>query len=263
MPYTDINGVQLYYELEGSGEPVVCIHGLQGDASNFESLVPALRGELTVLTFDQRGSGRSGKPDVPYSMQQFADDTAALLEAVGFDSASVFGASMGGMVAQELALRHPGKVRRLVLGCTTAGGRHTIPPSREMLDYVYTREALSPEERTRRFTEFCFTGPWLQDHPLVEERLLEARRRLPLNPDALARRREAMSSHDTWDRLPAIPHTTLVVTGVPDRVIPEGNSRRLAERLPNAELLEIKPSGHLFWIERERETLAALRRFLL
>jgi len=263
MPYTEINGVELYYELEGTGEPLVCIHGLQGDASNFKSLMPRLSRELAVLTFDQRGSGRSGKPDVPYSMQQLADDTTALIKAVGFDSSSVFGVSMGGMIAQEIALRHPGKVRRLVLGCTTAGGRHAIPPSQEMLDYVYTDEALAPEERTRRFTEFCFTGPWLQAHPEVGERLLEERRRLPLNPDALARRREAMSFHDTWDRLPAIPHSTLVVTGVPDRVIPEGNSRRLAERLPNAELLEIRPSGHLFWIEREPETLAALRRFLL
>ncbi|MGA8261885.1 MAG: alpha/beta hydrolase [Arenicellales bacterium] len=263
MTHTNINGAELFHELQGSGEPFVCIHGLQGDATNFATLAAALGRDFTVLTFDQRGSGRSEKPDEPYSLQQLADDTAALIEAVGFDSAFVFGVSMGGMIAQELALRHPEKVRRLVLGCTTAGGHHAIPPSRDTMDYVYTKEPLSAEERTRRFTECCFTAPWLSAHPEVVERLLEARRQLPLDPDALARRREALSAHDTWDRLPSIRQPTLVITGKPDRIIPEANSRLLADRLPNAELLELEPSGHLFWIERERDTLEALRRFLL
>jgi len=122
MQQIRINGVELAYELRGAGAPLVMIHGAQGDQSMFNSVVPAFVNRFQVLTFDQRGSGLSEKPDQACSMAMLADDTAALMDHVGFTSAHILGVSMGGMIAQEFVLCHPQKTRSLVLGCTTPGG---------------------------------------------------------------------------------------------------------------------------------------------
>ena len=144
-----INGVELAYDLQGAGEPLVLIHGAQGDQSMFAGIAPAFANQFRVLTFDQRGSGLSEKPDMEFSMALLADDTAALMEHVGFASAHVIGVSMGGMIAQEFALRHPHKVRSLVLGCTTPGGPKAVRIGGEALTTAYSTEPLSPEERGR------------------------------------------------------------------------------------------------------------------
>ena len=114
-----VNGVNLAYELHGTGDPLVLIHGAQSDRSIFANLLPDFVDQFQVLIFDQRGSGQSEKPDIEYTMGMIADDTAALMEHIGFSAAHVYGVSMGGMIAQELAIRHGAAVRSLVLGCTT------------------------------------------------------------------------------------------------------------------------------------------------
>src|SRR5260221_10277561 len=111
MQRTNINGVELAYEVRGAGEPLVMIHGAQGDQSMFNSVIPAFANRFRILTFDQRGSGLSDKPDHECSMAMLADDTAALMDHVGFTSAHILGVSMGGMIAQEFVLRHPQKTR--------------------------------------------------------------------------------------------------------------------------------------------------------
>src|SRR5271168_2047656 len=126
MDRARINGVELAYELRGEGAPLVMIHGAQGDQSMFAGLAEVFAEDYRVLTFDQRGSGLSGKPDMPYSIAMLADDTAALMDHLGIARAHIIGVSMGGMIAQEFALRHPNKVRSLVLGCTTSGGPKSV-----------------------------------------------------------------------------------------------------------------------------------------
>ena len=122
MQRARVNGVELVYEIHGTGEPLVLIHGAQSDRSIFSGMLTDFTDQFEVLTFDQRGSGQSEKPDVEYTMGMIADDTAALMDHVGFSSAHIYGVSMGGMIAQELAIRHATHVRSLVLGCTTPGG---------------------------------------------------------------------------------------------------------------------------------------------
>ena len=126
MERARVNGIEIAYELRGAGIPLVMIHGAQGDQSMFTGMASAFASNYRVLTFDQRGSGLSEKPDMPYSIAMLADDTAALMDHLNIPSAHIIGVSMGGMVAQEFALSHPHKVRSLVLGCTTPGGPKSI-----------------------------------------------------------------------------------------------------------------------------------------
>ncbi|MCS6925720.1 MAG: alpha/beta hydrolase [Candidatus Binatia bacterium] len=257
-----VNGVELVYELHGTGEPLVLIHGAQGDRSMFFGLTPVFAQRFRVLTFDQRGSGESEKPDMAYSIALLADDTAALMDHVGFASAHVIGVSMGGMIAQELALRHPHKVRSLVLGCTTPGGPHAVRLGGEAFARAYAAVPLSPEERGRALAEAAFTKGYIEKHPEVIAELVEARRQRPLDPEALARRLQAAHAHDTYDRLPQIACPTLVITGKDDALISWENSRLLAERIPGATLVVLAPAGHVFWVEQAERAQSAILSFL-
>lgn len=257
-----VNGVELVYDLQGSGEPLVLIHGGQGDRSTFFWMLPWFAGQFQVLTFDQRGSGESEKPDMEYSIALLADDTAALMDHVGFSSAHIIGESMGGMIAQELALRHPHKVRSLVLGCTTPGGPKAIPLGGAALAKAYSTDSLSPEERGRALAEAAFTKGYIERHPGIIPALIEARRQKPLDPVAFSHRLQAAYAHDTYDRLPYIACPTLVITGKDDALISWENSRILAKRIPGAKLVLLEPAGHAFWVEQPEKSREAILAFL-
>jgi pimeloyl-ACP methyl ester carboxylesterase len=148
-------------QLRGAGAPLVMIHGAQGDQTMFTGLATALASHFHVLTFDQRGSGLSEKPDMEYSIALLADDTAALMDHIGFSAAHIIGVSMGGTIAQELALRHAHKVLSLVLGCTTAGGRQAIRIGGSTFAVAYSTQPMSAEERERALTEAAFTKKFI------------------------------------------------------------------------------------------------------
>jgi pimeloyl-ACP methyl ester carboxylesterase len=255
--------VRTYYELHGHGEPLVCLHGLQGDSSHFRGLLPALSRAYRTLIFDQRGSGLSDKPMMDYSTALLADDAAALMDAVGFGSAHVLGVSMGGMIAQELALRHPHKVKSLILGCTRAGGPHAVELSEDpAMTEAYTTQEISAEERARALARATFTEGYLQNNPGIIDALIAARRERPLDPEALTRRRQAIDRHNTYEGLPSIHCPTLIITGRQDKIVAWENSCVLAERIPHATLRVLDPAGHLFWFEQADATQEAVLAFL-
>ena len=262
MERASINGLEMAYALSGSGAPLVMIHGAQGDQTMFAEMSAAFAGAFRVLTFDQRGSGLSEKPDFDYSMAMIADDTAALMEHVGFDAAHVIGVSMGGMIAQELALRHPRKVRSLVLGCTSPGGARAIRDDGNAFAGAYSLTPMPPEERGRLLAQAVFSSGHLARHPEIVAAMIEARRNRPLDTAALSHRMAAIETHDTYDRLPRIACPTLVITGRDDALIPWQNSRLIAERIPGAKLEVLDPAGHCFWLERPEDSRAAIVRFL-
>jgi pimeloyl-ACP methyl ester carboxylesterase len=257
-----VNGVEMHYDLQGTGEPLVLIHGAQGDRSMFSGLVPVFAKQFQVLTFDQRGSGQSEKPDMDYSIALLADDTAALMDQVGFTSAHIIGVSMGGMIAQELVLRHPQKVRSLVLGCTTPGGPKAVRLGGEALTNAYSTTPMSAEERGKALAEAAFTKGYIEQHPEIIPAMIEARRQRPIDPVALGHRMKAAYAHNTYDRLPQIACPTLVITGKDDALISWENSRILAERIPGAQLVLLEPAGHVFWTEQPEQSLAAILTFL-
>ncbi|MGH7916211.1 MAG: alpha/beta fold hydrolase [Candidatus Binataceae bacterium] len=258
-----INGLEFAYELRGAGAPLVMIHGAQGDQSMFDGMAGLFANHFRVLTFDQRGSGLSDKPDMNYSIGLLADDTAALMDHVGFSAGHVIGVSMGGTIAQELALRHPPKVRSLVLGCTTPGGSKAIRIGGNAFTAAYSTQPMPAEERGRALVEAAFTKGYIEQHPEIIPAMIEARRRRPLDPDALDRRMKAVLRHDAYDRLPQISCPALVITGREDVLIAWENSRILAERIPGAQLVVIEAAGHCFWLEQPELAHKAILRFLV
>ena len=258
MPAAAVNDIEIAYDLVGSGPPLVLIHGAQSDRSVFGSLLPVLEPRFRVLLFDQRGIGGSSKPDAVMSIALLADDTAALMETVGLPRAHIFGVSMGGMIAQELALRHPGRVDRLILGCSTPGGPHRLNFADENAQAAYSTESLSAEERARALAETIFTPAFLDTHPEVLEGLMRSRADHPLEPTAFAHRLRAAEGHDTHDRLGEIAAPTLVITGENDAIIPSDHSRVLARGIPGARLVVLEPAGHGFWIEQREASVDAI-----
>jgi len=262
MERARVNGTELAYALRGNGAPLVMIHGAQGDQSMFADLASVCAAGFRVLTFDQRGSGLSEKPDMDYSIAMLADDTAALMDHLGLSPAHVIGVSMGGMIAQELALRHPQKVRSLILGCTTPGGPNEIRAAGNAMAGAYSLHPMSAEERGAALAQAVFSKGHLERHPEIVAAMIEARRQRPIDPIALGHRMKALHGHDTYDRLPKINCPTLVITGKDDALIAWENSRLLAERIPGARLEILDPAGHCFWLERPEESRTAILRFL-
>jgi pimeloyl-ACP methyl ester carboxylesterase len=262
MEYASINEVKIAFDLRGAGTPVMMIHGAQGDQTMFNELATAFSHDYQVLTFDQRGSGLSGKPNSEYTIAQLADDTAALMNHVGFERAHIIGVSMGGMIALEFALRHQARVRALVLGCTTPGGPKAVRIGGTAFNDAYSTRSMSSEERGRALAEAAFTKGYIARHPEIIPAMIESRRQRPLDPTVLGWRLKAAMKHDVFDRLSGIVSPTLVITGKDDALISWENSRILGEQIPHAKLVLLEPAGHCFWLEKPEESRAAIQEFL-
>jgi len=262
MERARINGVELAYELRGAGDPIVMIHGAQGDQSMFNGMWNDFVSSHRVLTFDQRGSGLSEKPDMPYSIAMLADDTAALMDHLKIARAHIIGVSMGGMIAQELALRHPAKVRSLTLGCTTPGGPNAVRATAGLSTNAYSTKPMTPEDRGKALAEAAFSKGYLEKHPEIIASMIESRRRRPIDNTAFPHRMKAASEHNTYDRLGEIKAPTLVITGKDDALIAWENSRILSERIKGAEEVILEPAGHCFWMEKPQESHDAIAGFI-
>jgi pimeloyl-ACP methyl ester carboxylesterase len=262
MPKARVNDIQLYYEESGQGEPLLLIMGLGATVRSWSEQIPTFSREFQVIPFDNRGAGRSDKPAVPYSIALFADDTAGLMDALGIDSAHVYGQSMGGFIAQELALRHPQRVRTLVLGSSSCGGRQAVAGSPENLAIIGIMNTLTPREAAEKGLPLLYSEAFIARHrdALIQRSLWEAELRSP--PDAFGRQVQAAIRHDTSDRLPDIRCPTLVITGSDDKVVPTDNSRILAERIPGAELAVLPGAGHGYLVEKAAESNAIVLEFL-
>jgi 3-oxoadipate enol-lactonase len=259
MPFIDANGARLHYEDGGEGPPLLLIAGIPAIADDWLPLAEPLRERgRRVIAFDNRGSGESETTPGPYTTALLADDAAALLDSLDAAPAHVFGMSLGGMIAQELALRHPQKVRRLVLGCTHSGFADAIQPE-PAVGRAFAAPVDTWPERIELLAPFAFARG--ADPALVEPFI--AKKRGDAQSDTGYRAQtDAVIAHDATGRLAQIAAPTLVITGDDDRVIPAANSERIADAIPNARLEVIAGAGHLFFLERPAETLAVLERFL-
>jgi 3-oxoadipate enol-lactonase len=262
--FADANGARLYYEVYGDGEPLLMITGIGLDHESWADVVPAFAPEFKVIVFDPRGTGQSSFPEgVDPTMAVMADDAAALLDALGVDAAHVFGWSMGGMVAQEAALRHPEKIRSLILGASTPGGPHSIPSEDWALAALTAFLMQGRDVTTPDFLETLFSPAYVADH---RSEAIEYVQRINAGPPApapvIAAQAQALASHDTYDRLPSITAPTLIINGTDDPIVPVENARILAERIPGAELTLVEGARHLAGTEKPAEVVGAMLDFL-
>ena len=229
MPRISVNGLKLFYEAEGSGEPVVLIPGFASGRAIWSMQTPALIRHFRVISFDPRGISASDKPEGPQSIGLLADDLAHLLQTLRIAAAHVVGVSFGGFVAQEFALKYPSMTRKLVLCCTSFGGPNHVPPGADTLKAFASSEWVDSDE--------------VPDH-VYHSQL------------------EAAKNFNSESRVERIVSPTLVLSGDADSIVPVQNSRNLAAKIPGAELRIIEGGSHTFFNERADEFNQTVTRFL-
>jgi len=253
MPRVNVNKININYEVEGQGEPLVMIMGFSAKGSDWRFQKRAFKKRYRIVTFDNRGTGKTDQPVGLYTTKIMADDTIGLMDYLNIKKAHILGVSMGGMIAQELAINHPHRVKKLVLVCTYANGKIAMdeiaslsPELGKAMKLVNTsgagiRSALS----TLLLCTFN-NNKWLWRIicPLLS--LIHIMRD---GTWGLIGQYEALQNHDTLDRLHMIEAPTLVITGTADRVIPPSSSELIASQIPDARLVKVESGSHAFFFE--------------
>jgi len=252
VPHAQVNGVRLFYEESGAPDapPLVLIMGWGGDHTAWALQAPAFAVEYRVIAVDNRGAGQSDVPEAPYTIPGMAGDVVGLMDVLGIRRAHICGASMGGMIAQELTLRHPDRVRTLELHCTTAG---IDAYGRFLIDTLVAVKARGDrEENVRAIMPWILCRKTMAERPdfirfWIERALAYP---YPIGLEGLSRQADAIRGHDTAARLGEIRVPTLITTGTEDILVPPMSSRDLHARIPGSELATIEDAGHLHFIEQ-------------
>jgi 3-oxoadipate enol-lactonase len=254
--------VRIAWERHGAGPTLLLIHGLGYARWGWEPVLPGLAERFDVLLFDNRGIGESDAPPGPYSAAELAADAIRVLDEAEVDRAHVVGTSLGGMVAQELALARPERVDRLALACTTPGGPDAYPMPQATVDLMTEAASLAPEVALRRFVENALAPATVATRPELVERIMVHRLRTAQAPEAWAAQAAAGAAFDAHDRLAGIRVPVLVQHGSEDVVVDPRNGALLAERLPDARLERFPGTGHLFFWEQPDRFVASVASFL-
>ena len=261
MPVVKHDGADLFYQVEGKGPPLLLIMGLGYPSDAWWRMLPWLTAHFTTVRFDNRGVGRTGTgAERPYSVERMALDARAVLHAAGFARATVFGVSMGGTIAQELALTHPEAVERLLLGCSHPGGANVVI-DQEAITLLASRGAMTPDEAAKAAIPFIY-APGTPRADIDAD--LAVRAANPTDPAGYAAQ---LTGTITWrgslDRLPGLAIPALLVHGDLDRLVPIENSRRMAAVLPDARLEILAGASHIFATDQPERTRAVLESFLV
>lgn len=253
MPKAKSNGIELYYEIHGAGKPLVLISGLGYSLWQWHKMIPFLAGHFQVITFDNRGVGQSDKPSGPYTAQMLAADATGLLDALDVQKAIITGHSMGGFIAQAMALDHPEKVEKLILCSTNFGGPHHVPVTPEALK-VLTDVSSDPLTRFKNGLGVSTAPGWAEKNPEMIQEWMEWRVANPIEPAAYQAQLaigfsllpEATAFENQLSRL-NIP--TLILFGAHDKVVPPENAALLAEKIMGSQVVIFADAGHFFSIE--------------
>ena len=261
MPLTQVNNIQLYYEVEGSGEPLILISGLSGDHTAWAKMRPYLTPHYTVITFDNRGVGQSDAPNYPYTSTMMAEDTVALLNHLGCKKAYIVGHSLGAAVGQMIALDQASYIKKLVL----AGGFAHFDETGN--GFINSRGMLMqtnlPAEKV-----VLASIPWLYgNHFIADPKNIElAKERVCNNPHPQSlvgyqHQSYACKSHNTLPNLEKIIVPTLILSAIDDLLVRHYNAEYLASKIPNAMLLPLEDCGHMFIIEQAEKTAQHITSF--
>lgn len=249
-------GPSLWVEDSGSGPVVLLISGLGYSNWCWHDLQTRLGATHRVVSFDNRGTGRSDKPPAPYSIPMMATDALQVMDALGIERAHVVGHSMGGYISQQLALQNPERVQSLTLVSTTCGGPQTVPVPESTLKLWGELSSLPPQESARRGMPTSFAPGWTEQHPLRFEEVLAARLRYPTPQACWSAQFAAAAAYvERGADVSRLRCPTLIIHGTEDRVVPYGNGVLLSQRIAGAKLVTLDGCGHLPLIE-EPERLA-------
>ncbi|HVM07277.1 MAG TPA: alpha/beta fold hydrolase [Acidimicrobiales bacterium] len=260
MSTVDRGDAQVWWDEEGEGEPVLLIMGLGYPSDMWFRIWPELATRYRVIRFDNRGTGRTGVPPGPYTVELMADDAIAVLDAAGVERAHVIGASMGGLIAQQVVATHPERVASLGLVCTGAGGEHMAPADPEALAMMAARATMPPEEAAEVAIPFVYASTTPRSR--IDEDF-EVRLRVPTPPEGYANQLMGVSGwQGVWDALATISVPTLVLSGKADRLVNPENATILAERIPGAQLVLLDDASHVLMTDQPEETTKHLLAFL-
>jgi 3-oxoadipate enol-lactonase len=264
VPKAGVDGIELHYERAGDGEPLLLIQGMTGSHMSWgRPFLSLLERHFDCIYYDHRGIGFSSRVHEPFTIAELASDGVGLLDALEIESAHVVGISMGGMVAQDLALGYPERLRSLTLGCTYCGG----PGSQLMdpADFQALVEALTSgnQERVFRATWDLNLSPGFRadDDRYAEFREMAAS--VPVPQETVQLQLQAIAAHDTSARLPELELSALILHGSADRVLPFVNGTQIAALMPNAQLARFEDVGHMFWWEQPERSAELIREHAL
>ncbi|MCE4613395.1 MAG: alpha/beta hydrolase [Desulfurococcales archaeon] len=266
MPFVISGDAKIYYEVKGSGPPLVLVEGLGYASWMWFFQVEDLSRDHKLVIFDNRGAGKSDKPNYPYTMEMFAEDLRTIIREVLLDSpAHILGVSMGGMIAQEFALKYPSLVKSLILVSTHHGGRDIDPTPPETLQAMFGEPPphIKSERGLYRYKmSFALSREWINSNREVLERIIDLRLREPQPQEAYINQARAVIGFDVSKRLHEITAPVLIVHGDQDRVVPVGNAYKLHERIRNSSLAIFRGAGHLVIMERPADFNNLVRVFV-
>ncbi len=252
MPKQRVGDIDIYYEIHGDGpQTLVAIRGLGSNLCAWYEQTPELARHFRTVVFDNRGAGRTDKPDAPYTIAQMAADTAGLMDALAIRRAALLGISMGGMIAQEFALHYPERLSCLILGCTHFGGHDVVQADPAIVAAVVAGANATIEQQKLQL-KAVFTDDTIERRPEVVKKHEETRAMYAIPTFALVHQVGAVGGFDASGRIASINLPTMVIGGRDDRLVPFANSKLIASRIPRAKLVELA-GGHLFFVEYPAE----------
>jgi pimeloyl-ACP methyl ester carboxylesterase len=253
MHIAKVNGININYRVQGRGEPLILISGYAADQTEWMFQTRAFKKYYRVVTFDNRGVGKTDKPSGAYTMKMMADDTVGLMDYLGVKKAHILGTSMGGEIAQVIAINYPERINKLILASTIAGRNESSGTSPELPKALgYGEDYTDDDARSIPIRKTIDTVSLLAiNKPLFRIfflPLIKITNRF-ISDTGLRGQWEAQLSHNTFDILSTIKATTLVITGTKDRVVKPSSSEVIAKLIPNAKLVKVEGGSHMFFME--------------
>ncbi len=264
MPKIEVNDINIYYEVYGEGFPLVMIIGLSANIDWWtKDVIESLAEDFKLVIFDNRGTGKTSKTDIDFSIKMLADDTAGLMDALGFKRFHVLGISMGGMIAQELTLNYPERIEKLILGCTNCGGSKQIPPSAEVIEILRTpKDDMTPEELINGTIPLLYTENFIKNNPDFIEYYKQELLKSPIAPDIFQRQVKAILNFNICLKLKKVTVPTLIIHGKKDILIPYENADIIAKRIPNSKVILLDNSAHIFFQPDSAKVINYIKEFL-
>lgn len=263
MPHQTVNGIKIYYEEQGKGEPLILINGLAFPMDLWFAQIQELSKDFRVIALDNRGIGRSDKPDEEYSIAMLAADAVGLLKSLGIAQAHVVGLSMGGFISQEIALSYPDVVNRLILVATGMGGPRSLELGKPFWEKAAAAIMGKPPEQVYRIDLTLMTAPgFVERHPDILDQAVALRMKNPQPLFAFLRQFAACSTFDTNSRAQNIVPPTMIILGKDDPIFPIPLADDFRRTLPKAKMIVYENCGHAILLEKADQLSRDIREFL-